>query len=580
MNQQHPELPSQPLPAERLQAKADILENNLYGAIAKQDNKIRVAFQINRELFPDPVTIKALLQLFPRLNIKGQKILLLLRKMMTREIPDDGELNVKKKLLAMPESEDENLARLGISLELILTRKTIDIAIEGVPEEPSRNGAIKEAFFDYESCPGELMANGKIDFREINKYPIVTKGAKLFFITPEVQGRPGMTYDGRIIHVAEAKPMELNLLGGIDMVNLRDEGGYYLKAQKTGVVIMTRVGGEIRELGITDELDVQRLDYATGNIGTRFICPISMKIDTICGGFRIRARGMVQVNVLDGGEIETDSHAEARTVRAGSKIAAQGEIACVQCMQSVLTADNGTIVIGDELIDSKLFSKAVAFQKTRGILTSSTIDSENIELKNLLFCGDNTLYFGRRLFAREKTLKEAIKDLAQQETLLDQKEKSTMEQINLELVRLTKIIRKHPGLTQHMRELILAAQTQEFKALRSHLDVIGETMNTKEVMQIRKLMETLESVPGGLNGLEEKKQELEFQLAGVEKRKGAIHLSVEGTLRRAATIRIFNGAVDETRKPDLMLESGDGDNTYIKVVGIYSAQEGFTVKRV
>lgn len=581
-----PDPATQTFSPERLQAKADILESNLYSHIMKQSNRIRVAFRINREQFPDPVVVKGLLQLFPRLNIKAQKALLLLRKMMTRTIPEGSDLNVRKTLMAMPDSEDPDLARLNVSLDITLTSKTITLIIAGVPEIPSRNGEIKEAFFDYQSCPGMLMADGKINFREINKYPIAKEGDNLFFITPEFQGKPGMTYDGQIIHVEEATPLEFNLLGGIDVVNQRDQEGrylgYYLKASRTGVVVLNRENGRLKDIGITSDLDVKRLDYTTGNIGTQYICPISMTIDTICGGFRIRAKGAVTVNILDGGEIQTDADAQARMIRTGSRITAKNSIDCAQCMQSVLDSETGCITVNDELFDSTLFSRAFTFEKTGGPMTNNKLDSERITIKGVLFCGENTLYFGRRLFERKKRLLDDLQANENNKKLLAQKEKSCLEEIHLELVRLTKIIRTHPRLREPMKQLILAAQTKAIARLKTELSSIAKEMNTKEVIRIQKLLDTLESIPDDAAALDEKQQGIEYDIKEADAHMEELHLSVEGYLRRAGTLKIYNGALDEDdmRKPALIIENEQNKDMYIKVAGTWSVQEGFTVKRL
>ena len=76
MEPQNP-LPDQAMAKGRLQDKADILESNLFNAVSQQKDKINIHFKISREQFPDAVILKALSQLFPRINIKGNTILLM-----------------------------------------------------------------------------------------------------------------------------------------------------------------------------------------------------------------------------------------------------------------------------------------------------------------------------------------------------------------------------------------------------------------------------------------------------------------------------------------------------------------------
>ncbi len=280
-----PETPPEILAKDRLQDKADILESNLFNTISKQKDPTRLQVQIDRKQFPDPVIIKALLQLLPRVNIKAPKILLFLRKLLLRSIPEGDEIKLKKQLLSLAQTGKPELTHLGLTMAVQASNQMLTLVFRGVPSVPSRDGAIEKAFFDHEGCAGMLRKDGGIDFREINKFPIVKAGDNLFFITPEVQGRSGMGFDGKIIPVQQALPLSFNLKDGVDAVDSLDEKGnnrgYFLRANKTGVVILTRSEEKITEIEIRDALDVGRLDYSTGNIGTKFVCPISMKIDTI-----------------------------------------------------------------------------------------------------------------------------------------------------------------------------------------------------------------------------------------------------------------------------------------------------------
>ncbi len=410
--------PQNPLPTlsrQRLQDKTDILENNLFDTISKQTDRIKLHLQILRDQYPDPVIIKALLQLFPRINLHGKKIILLLSQLMARPIPEKSLLKTEKQLLDLSDSDSPNLSRLRLTLKIQISQKLLLMEISGTPEIPGRDGAIAQAFFDHRACPGLLLKDGVMDFREINKYPVVKAGDNLFFITPESPGKPGMSYDGRLIPIPQALPLEINLKEGVYRVDPLDEGepprGYYIRAGRTGVVVLTRSGQKITDIEIRDALEVKRLDYATGNIGTQFICPISMKIDTLCNGFKIRARERVEANVLEGGEIQTESRAQVHTLEPGSRIMARDDIIVNFARNSVLTSKEGTILVKNELIDSTLFSPEIVFESPRGIMTNNTLDAHRICLKNIYFCGENLIYFGRRLFAGEKALTETRKTL-------------------------------------------------------------------------------------------------------------------------------------------------------------------------
>lgn len=582
MNTQNPP-PDPPLSKDRLQDKADILESNLFNALSKQEDRSCLNIQISREQSPDTVILKALQQLFPRVNIKGSKIILILEKMMNRTIPEGSQLKTQKQLLNLAGNENPDLARLGLTLTILLTSKLLHLTIEGTPVIPSQDGTIAESYFDSESCPGAFKKDGKIDFREINKYPIVKAGDRLFFITRESQGKPGMEYDGHIVQVSRALPLELNLNGGVNRVDrLDDQGniiGHFLVAGKTGVVLLTRIDDKITDIEISDELDVKRLDYSTGNIGTKFFCPISMKIDTICSGFKIRAKGMVEVNVLKGGEIETDSKAIIKIIEPDSKVTAQKDIFFHFARHSILTSETGCITILDELMDSTLFSTGISFQKNKGTLTNSTLDAETLLLKNIYFCGENTLYFGRRLFSDRQVLFDARKNLEEERLALGKTEKELMEHFLHELKRLTKTLKTNPMLMENLKSLILATRTMDFDTLDSELETIGNLMNTKEVATIKKQLATLKQIKNQFFKAQE--EELKDKIQETNQRMLTMSLTIEGFLRRAATLKIYTGAEDKEipQKPAVFIESEKNEDTLIKIQGTYNPRQGFNIIR-
>ncbi len=576
-------LPERPLAKDKLQDKANILENNLFNAVSKQKDKINILFKISREQFPDAVIFKALSQLFPRINIKGNTILLILEKMLSRTIPKDNQLKIKKQLLNLAETENPDLSRLRLTLEIVFTCRLLHLALKGTPEIPSQDGAIAKAFFDHASCPGMLLKNGGIDYREINRYPIVKKGDNLFLITPESPGKPGMGYDGKIIQVPNALPLEFNLSGGVERVDTLDmEGenpGYFLKASKTGVVLLTRTDSLITGIEISDELDVNRLDYSTGNIGTHFICPISMKIDTICGGFKIRARGMVTANVLEGGEIETDSQAQVHTIEPTSKVTAREDIIFHFARNAILTSKTGCITILDELMDSTLFSRSISFEKNKGTLAGNTLDADTILLKNVYFSGENTLYFGRRLFAERQELFDSRENLEQEMLTLNEREKELMESFHHQLKRLTKALKNTPPLLENIKNLILATRTMDFDTLDKELEIIGKLMNTKEVSAIQKRLETLKEIKN--KPFKEQAKELNGKIDKTNQRMSVMTLTIEGLLRRAGTLKIYTGAVenDLPQKPEVFVESEKDGDTFIKINCTYTPRQGFKITR-
>ncbi|HCY87097.1 MAG TPA: hypothetical protein DHV36_18335 [Desulfobacteraceae bacterium] len=583
MAEQTPSPPAQSSDRDRTQDKADILESNLFQEISKQANPVIVRFQVDRTKTPDQVIVKALGQLFPRINLNSPKIPLLIRKLLVRKIPDGEELKIQKQLLNLSSMGNPDLAHLAVFMRVLVTRDLLAVEIKGVPPVPSRDAEIGKAFFDYKRCPGAVSDDGKIDFREINKYPIVKKGDNLFFITPEVQGKPGIQYDGKVIHVPQALPMDVATRDGVDIVESQKTGGksrgYFLRAARTGVVLLSLANGKVRKIEIRDALDIRRIDYSTGNIGTNFICPISMKIDTICSGFSIRARGTVEVGELEGGTVETDSHAKITMSHPDSRIVARKDVIAHLARQSRITSQKGRITLADEMVDTRADGVEFIFEKSRGILSGSVIDAERISIKGIYFCGDNTIRFGSRLFNERKALSEDRKKLAEEKLERKAKEKEMTEALHNNIRQLSKILKTNPLLRDDMKSFIMAAQTMDYDVMYKDLDTISQTMNTKEVMSIKKLLDTLKKMPELEKAAEAKDRNIGVRIKEIEKQMTLMTLEVEGWLRRAGTLRIFTPASEkeDSETPAVFMESKKESDTPVKYQGRFTPNQGFQI---
>jgi hypothetical protein len=573
-------------PPNKTQDRADILESNLYNAISKQQNPVTLQFQIDRETVANDVIVLALDQLFPRLNVKIPRILTLLRRLIAEKVPQGKELKVSKQVLSLADKGPPETAHLGITLRAIATQDRLAVEIKGVPAVPPTDGTIEKAFFDYKSCPGTVKKDGSIDFREINKYPIVTAGDNLFFITPEVQGRPGMQYNGGIIHVPQAKPLTIALNSGVDIVESKTRDnrlqGHFLRASSTGAVLLTKTDGKISGIEIRETLDFKRLDYSVGNIGTQFICPISMKVDTICNDFRIRAKGMVETGQLEGGHVETQSSAVIYSASPGSSVKAEKDITVHFCRGSTLSSLNGYIIIVDESLDTRLDARGIEFDTPKGILSGTRMDAEQIILKNIHICGTNTLYFGRRLFRKRDTLIQERASLKEEDQTRKARKKGIMEDIQDNIKALSRVLKTTPLLRDNLKALVLATQAMDFKRVYQELDTIARTMNTKEVDRIKKQLDLLEKIRQAEEEARVRDQTLVQRTTQAEHDMGKLSLSVQGRMRRASSLSIITPepTKENPDHPDFFVENQTEKDTLVKILGSYNRSTGFTLTRL
>lgn len=582
MNAIDQQSPKGMLSPRRVQEKADILETNLFKSIAKLTDPSEMRVKINRANHPNAVINKAILQLLPRFNITPREHVLGLKDLLQKQIPPDKQEKFEKSIHNSDETVYNDLPIVTRSFEAVASKKTVEIIVRGIPAIKSIDSMIAKSFFDHELSPGELSKDGIIDFKEINKYPVVNAEEKLFYITHEKQGKQGISFDGEVIPVEEAKPFIINVGPGVKEIDDPDETGkskgFFLQSQKIGVVILNRnEQGDITGIDITDEIEVKKLDYSTGNIGTQYTCPVSMKIGVICNRFKLRVNGKVETSIVDGGEIITNNDAVIMKTQSGSTVMALKDISIDSVTHSKIISERGTITIHTELIDSQVSSPKVVFEKSRGLTTNNKIETENLLLTGLYFSGENIIHFGHNLFTEKQDLVKSRENLQADKLKLANTEKVLMEKLQLELKRMTKLTIADHELVKHIKPIIIATKTMNYETIFKEMDLIQKKNNTKVVIDVRKLFETLEKIPQSIKACKYRESTLKENMDEVNQRMSAMKLSIEGFLRRAATIKIFCGIPDDKKviEPNLMVESDDAANKFIKITGTYSPHKGF-----
>lgn len=571
------------LSQQRIKEKADILETNLYKSISKQEDRSKMQLRINRKNFPDPVIQKALLQLMPRFNIKPRDFLLGLRDLMNKKV-ESGKEDFFEKVLT---DEDETLCSnsnliINRTFKAIVTQDYLEIIVQGIAEIKSCDGQIAKSFFNHEKSPGKLLKDGVINFKEINNYPIVNADNDLFYITYEKQGTQGLSFEGQIIPVKEAVPYVINVGQGVERVE-EDSGtgkpkGYFLKAKKTGVVTLERnLENIITSIDILEEIGIKKLDYSTGNIGSQYTCPIQMKVGVVCNGFKIRVHGKVEADVVDGGEIITNNEAIILKAQAGSTIMALKDITIDSSTHAKLITEQGTLTINTELIDSEISGPNIIFERNRGLITNNKIETENLLFNGLYFSGENIIHFGNNLFIEKKELEKSKEQVQAQILEFKNNEKLLMGKLQLELKRLTQLAVADPELVKFIKPLIIATQTMDFQIINREIEFIQKRNNTKIVGQVKHIFESLEKLPQSIEALQLKKKSLDEGLSQIQNRMTAMKITIEGYLRKAATIKIFCGSPEKEKisTPCFTIESEGEENRYINVTGTYSSQKGF-----
>lgn len=581
MNIIHPQSSKETLSPKRVQEKADILETNLFKSIPRQTDPSKISLKINRVNHPDIVINKAFGQLLPRFNIIPREYVLGLKNLLQKDIPPDKQEKFIKNIYNVDEELCDDLPIVTRVFEAIVSKKELEIIVSGIRQIDGIRGEISKSFFDHEQSPGKLLKDGVINFKEINKYPIVNADEKLFYITHEKQGKQGVSFDGKIISVEEAKPFIIHIGSGVEKIDDLDETGkskgYFLQSQKTGVIILNKnEQGVITGIEISDEVEVKKLDYSTGNIGTQYTCPIRMKIGVICNDFKIRVNGKVEATIVDGGEVITNNDAVILKAQSGSTVMALKDITIDSATHSKIISERGAVTINKELIDSEVSSPKMIFAKSKGLLANNKIEIEQLSLNGLYFSGENIIYLGKNLFIEKMALIKSHEKLSADILKLSNTKKELMEKLQLELKRMMKLTIADNDLVKYIKPLIIAAKAMNYETIYREMDLIQKRNNTKVVANVRKLFESLEKIPQSMKACEYREATFNENINELNQRVASMKLIIEGFLRRAATIKIFCGITNRNViEPDFMAESDDTGNKFIKVSVTYSPHKGF-----
>lgn len=432
-----------------------------------------------------------------------------------------------------------------------------------------------------------LNESGVINFKEINRYPIVKAGQKLFYIVHEKQGRPGIAYDGRSIEVKEAVPFSLMIGEGVDKIDDIDKEtgqskGYHLNATKTGVVVIDWNENNIPvDISIQDEIKIDRVDYSVGNIGSQLTCPISANIGVICNGFKIRVNGRIEGNISEGAEIITDNDAQIGLLQNGSTLTALKNIMITSSSGSQIQSKQGVVTVKNELIDSMIKAPEVLFENNNGLLTNNTIEVDRLSLKGLHYSGVNKIYFGKELFYRKNELIQSLAELKNNILELETSRKDVMGKLQVELKKMAGLIHTFPDLAEHLKSLFLATKAMDYPAIFKEMDSIQQRNNTRPVAHTRDYFEGLEKINNKTQAFEEEKKSIKFEINSIDQMMDLMELSIDGVLRKGAVIKIFNGHPDEENQvpPDYLLESQGEQATRVHLKGSYSRQKGFEFVR-
>lgn len=517
---------------------------------------------------------QALNQLLSQLNINEERVVSTLRDSLSQKVSETEKHRIHKFRIAAPHRKE--LQRI---LEMLISDDKIYFKIQGVPPELPGNGKILDIYFDHENYPGKVLPDGKIDFREINKFPAARAGENLMFVAYGTPGREGLTYSGEEISIPEPFEYPLVLEEGVERIGdhkTDSEGlveGYFVKACRDGVVVLKKNHDQIVAVGVTDKIQLNQIDYAVGNIGTELHCPISMKIGIVKNGFKVKVKGQIEVQTLEGGIVETNHDAYFDQIQPNSEVFASGNIQTNSVLNSVLNSENGQITIKKEFRDSKLFASKIVINNNNGLYLNTEVETHQLNLENVLIGGKNDVYLGVSLFKERKVLLDKLRRIEQKK----QKHEAGGVDIKNNLLKQLKKISsqiKDDNLTQKFKKLLETIQTLAFDDAFLILDDFKEGYRLNRVESAKLSFLSLQQHAQKGLAIEAEKQGYQHKLWEIEKKINEIRFTIKGIIKPTASITIFC----DDEEPYVISSTTRENDQRIHISGRYHLEKGLMVQ--
>lgn len=559
-----------------LQPKVDILESNITGDLIASTDELEAVTIIQREGTGAVTEIldKAIKQFFTNVNIPeaviGSKLFNALEK------KSDEEITLTFSIQDHPRETQTR------TVEVVVAKTLVKISIKGYAAVKPIHESIAKFYFNHGDYPGKVLPNGKFDYRELHKFPSVKQNDNILFVRYPVPGKPGITYSGRHLVVNEPKNFDLKIKDGVikeEVLNPKGEPvGYFLKAVNDGVIIITKTNNVIREIDVSNEIKLDKIDFSTGNIGSEFKSPVSMEIGEISSEFKVNVDGRIKVTDLNGGIVSTNQNAVAENVRNNSKITAQQNIKSKNVTDSFMESIHGSILIEGEIRDSTLKSPIIHLLSQKSLVLNTTIFTRECILQGGYYCGVNTIIFGKDLFLKRIELSDKQNEIEIKKNQISKAISEIKANLVPALKDLSSQIKDEETMNQY-KILIRYFQSLEFDETYKILDNLRKKLNVMQIDSVKKSFENLNALSTKQLEVEEFTRQSVNELGKIEAEINKIKFHIKGEINPTATIKLFcTKRVEEDEQPVFEVKSKSNEkNETIDISGSYNLKDGFVV---
>lgn len=359
----------------------------------------------------------------------------------------------------------------GIREEVISTALTLDqvsepvVIAKGVEPLDGEPAKIQYNFLS-KGMPGkpQELADGRVDFYNLNLIQNVDEGQILAVKTPATPGTPGSNVFGEEV---PAKPGKDTALAAGKNAELIDDG-LAVVARSSGHVVMSG-----NQISISAVYEVKGdVDFNTGNID--FNGSVIVK-GAVREGFSVKAVGDVDVNdVVAGGQIVCSGHLKVKNGIVRSNVVAQGNI-FTRFIENSTIQSGDDVVVGEAIMHSQVNARKTVTVGGKGVIVGGKVRAgEEISAKiigsHLATVTELEAGVSPELRSEYKRLKQEYQqknedlDKALKAITLLQHMQATMGQLPEDKKAiLVKVTRTHFELVKEIEALKSAMQNVEFQ---------------------------------------------------------------------------------------------------------------------
>ena len=547
--------------------EGEALKKALLQALSHSPDRISATCSVPLTPGQERQTAYALIHLLQSLRIESVKLSHLVLQFIVKR----GERQQQVRLSA---GEDKP-SRI---IDFVSDGQSLTIAITGKKLVQPTHGEILHIAFAPSPQVGRIMANGSIDFRELDKFPPVSKGETILTVALPETSQEGISFDGIPLIPSPAQEYLLALGENVEQVFITYKGrpAYEVRATTPGVIVTSIRDESIVAVGVSERITMGQIDYSVGNIGSDVICPASLEVGTVHEGFSVKVQGEVRVQSLAGAFIESGKEARVEQMLPGSTLVSGEGIICQSASSSKLTCPEGCVEIQREAIDTQI--TCADFLMVRGIslLLNTTLLCHRATIRNTRVSGTTRMVLGPGLFKRHKELNADIDRLTTSASEVDEALQKVKGSLLEGLKGLAAEFGENPAIHDIFKAIISILKSHDFRHIPKLLSYLRNDNTVGAVNSVQRSINRFHNLVERAKAIEEKIKATRQSLAPVEEEMDGIAFEMSVTMRPSAAIEIHLGQIGEasfTLEPPMEVSKEHP----MRIKGSYTLKEGFTI---